>query len=134
MAGHIFQLAEKGYTDKKIAEVIGVSYTTFRIWKYTKEDFRLQLATAKSVADELVEASLFTRAMGCKVPATKFGTKDGRIVETVDYYEHYPPDTTAGIFWLKNRSPEKWRDRIEATGADGGPIKLIIEDYRKKGE
>ena len=32
------------------------------------------------------------------------------------YVEHYPPDTTALIYWLKNRRPDRWRDvqNIEA--------------------
>jgi len=32
------------------------------------------------------------------------------IVPTV---KHYPPDTTAAIFWLKNRQPAKWREKQE---------------------
>lgn len=31
----------------------------------------------------------------------------------MEYIEHYPPDTTAAIFWLKNRQPAKWRDKKE---------------------
>jgi hypothetical protein len=27
--------------------------------------------------------------------------------------KHYPPDTTACIFWLKNRKPREWRNRTE---------------------
>ena len=36
--------------------------------------------------------------------------------------EHVPPDTTACIFWLKNRRKDEWRDRQEHTGADGTPL------------
>jgi hypothetical protein len=31
----------------------------------------------------------------------------------VPYTEHYPPDTTACIFWPKNRRRDKWRDKHE---------------------
>lgn len=27
--------------------------------------------------------------------------------------KHYPPDTTACIFWLKNQKPKEWHDRTE---------------------
>ena len=33
--------------------------------------------------------------------------------------EHYPPDTTACIFWLKNRQPGRWRDRVDVQHEDG---------------
>lgn len=29
-------------------------------------------------------------------------------VEIVELEQEVPPDTTAGIFWLKNRKPEQW--------------------------
>ena len=51
------------------------------------------------------------RDSSCK--ATKFATSEGRITDSKEYTEHYPPDTTAAIFWLKNRQPEKWRDKKE---------------------
>jgi hypothetical protein len=38
--------------------------------------------------------------------------------------KHYPPDTHAASLWLRNRQSKRWRDRIEHTGADGGPISL----------
>ena len=44
----------------------------------------------------------------------------------VPYREHVPPDTTAAIFWLKNRRPEEWRDRHnhEISGKNGGAIEV----------
>ncbi len=41
------------------------------------------------------------------------------MVEQVPYVEHYAPDTTAAIFWLKNRQPAQWRDKIEAELSGG---------------
>lgn len=40
--------------------------------------------------------------------------------------KYYPPDTTAAIFWLKNRQKDKWRDKVdhELTGKDGGAIQI----------
>ena len=31
----------------------------------------------------------------------------------VESERYYPPDTAAQIFWLKNRRPERWRDKQE---------------------
>jgi len=43
------------------------------------------------------------------------------------YREHVPPDTTAAIFWLKNRRAKDWRDKRELTGADGEPIAFKMD-------
>ena len=47
--------------------------------------------------------------------------------------KHYPPDTTAAIFWLKNRQKSKWRDKQdhEISGPDGKPIETEFELGRK---
>ena len=68
------------------------------------------------VSDSRVEKSLYQRANGYSHPAVKvFMTRDGKTVEH-KYIEHYPPDVTACLFWLKNRRPDRWRDvhNIEA--------------------
>ena len=64
---------------------------------------------------------MYHRANGYSHPAVKFltvsdGEGMGSHIEALHYIEHYPPDTTAGIFWLKNRRPDRWRDvqRVEA--------------------
>ena len=43
--------------------------------------------------------------------------------------KYYPPDSTALIFWLKNRKPKDWRDKIEHSGPDGGPLTVQIVKY-----
>ena len=79
-------------------------------------EFRGALKVSKDVFDDKIERSLAQRAIGYSHPAVKaFMTRDGKIVEH-HYTEHYPPDTTAALFWLKNRRPDRWRDvqRIDA--------------------
>lgn len=46
---------------------------------------------------------------GYSYDAVKIFQHNGKPVK-VPYVEHVPPDTTACIFWLKNRKPEAWRD------------------------
>ena len=70
------------------------------------------------------------RAKGFKVPAVHISNHQGKITETPTQ-RYYPPDPVSGIFWLKNRQPDKWRDRKEVTGADGGPVQFNIIDYGK---
>ena len=50
------------------------------------------------------------RANGFHYDAVKiFCDKNGRVTK-VPYREYVIPDVTAGIFWLKNRDPQHWRD------------------------
>lgn len=121
-------MAERGATDVEIADCFEVSVRTLYRWKAEHDDFRQALKVAKDYADERVERSLYQRALGFEHDAVKiFVNKEGAIT-TVPYREIIPPDTTACIFWLKNRKREEWRDKVEAevTGKDGGPIQAAI--------
>lgn len=126
LAARILELATKGKTEVEIAHSLGISPTTLANWKGKHPDFLEALKKAKDVADDLMEATLFQRGMGYSYSAVKFffDSKSGKVVSQA-YVEKLPPDTTAIIFWLKNRRPDRWRDvnKHELTGADGGPIK-----------
>jgi hypothetical protein len=92
---------------------IFVSEATINNWRLKHEDFARALKAAKAPADDRVERSLYARANGYEYDAVKiFCNKDG-VVTQVKYRQHVPPDTTACIFWLKNRRPDQWRDRHE---------------------
>lgn len=111
------QLAENyallGATDDEMADFFGVSKQTLNKWKKDYPEFLDSLKKGKSVADANVASRLYNRAIGYDAKATKFATNEGKITDKVEYIEHYPPDTTAAIFWLKNRQPGKWRDKKE---------------------
>ena len=102
-----------GATDKELAEFFSVSEQTLNKWKKDYPEFLESLKKGKNIADANVASRLYNRAIGYSCKATKFATTEGRITDSKEYIEHYPPDTTAAIFWLKNRQPEKWRDRKE---------------------
>lgn len=124
----VLQMAERGATDVEIADALDVSVRTLYRWKAEHEDFRQALKVAKDVADERVERSLYQRALGFEHDAVKiFCSKDGDVTQ-VPYREIVAPDTTACIFWLKNRKSQEWRDRVdhELAGKDGGPIQAAI--------
>lgn len=103
-------MAERGATDREIAEECGVTERTLNRWKHTIEGFAEQLKLGKEVADERVEQSLYRRATGYTFDASKVFQYRGQAV-VVEHVEHVPPDTTAAIFWLKNRRKDEWRDK-----------------------
>ena len=121
------RLAEKGLSDSQLAEVFDVSVVTLNAWKNNHE-FLKALSAGKENADERVVNSLYHRACGYSHPEDKIFQYEGNpvIVPTI---KHYPPDTPAAIFWLKNRQSDKWRDKSEV---DLGPeTSTLIERLTK---
>lgn len=119
-------LAEKGFTDKEMAQFFGVTEQTWNNWKKAHPDFFEALKDWKLPADGKVERSLYERATGYSHPEEKIFQHNGEIVRT-ETIKHYPPDPTSMIFWLKNRQPENWRDKqeIEHTGLSDASDKEI---------
>lgn len=126
-------MCEMGAIDLDLAKAFNTSRSTISLWKNKYPDFMAALTKGKEMADEKVKRSLFERATGYSHPEDKIfcDVKSG-MTEIVPTTKHYPPDTTACIFWLKNRDSENWRDRQEHTGKDGeklvpDSIKVIYE-------
>jgi hypothetical protein len=117
------KLCKLGATDMEIADFFEVNVATLNRWKAEYPEFCASIKSGKSEADERVERSLFARANGFEHDDTDIRVVDGTVVQT-PIRKHYPPDTTAAIFWLKNRRPGDWRDKQEheLSGKDGGPI------------
>jgi transcriptional regulator with XRE-family HTH domain len=105
------KLARLGATDAQIADFFDVTEQTINNWKQKDSQFFESLKRGKLEADARVADSLYHRALGYEALDTKFATHEGVITDEREYIKHYPPDTTAAIFWLKNRQPEMWRDR-----------------------
>jgi hypothetical protein len=128
-ADTIGKLCALGHTDFEVAGFFGVSGSLINRWKAEFPDVARAFISGKEVADERVERSLFHRATGYTFEAVKIFNDKGAVTR-VDYVEHAAPDTTACIFWLKNRRPELWRDRREvmATSPDGKNLNDLSSD------
>lgn len=122
------KLAKLGAIDREIADFFGISEQTLNTWKKKHPKFLESLNAGKKLADAEVASKLYHRAIGYSHPEVHVSNYQGAITLT-PLTKHYPPDTAAGIFWLKNRrrkvdkSSVAWSDRQELTGADGGPVK-----------
>lgn len=106
------KLCVLGATDAEMADFFGVALSTFSLWKVKHQEFSDSLKGSKEVADRRVETALYNRAMGYSHEETDVRVIEGEVVMT-PMIKHYPPDTTAAIFWLKNRKPDEWRDKRE---------------------
>lgn len=124
--GQVGKLCELGATDAEIAEFFGVNEMTFYRWKAKYPKFCEAIKTAKKSADERVERSLYHKATGYTFTSEKIFQHDGEIIRARTR-EHVPPDTTACIFWLKNRRPDQWREKSAIDLNVTGEVKFIVE-------
>lgn len=122
-AEQALKLCRLGATDKDMADFFGVAESTLNLWKQQQPEFSEALKEGKALADAEVADKLFKRATGYSHKAVKIVADAKEKTEhVVEYTEHYPPDTTACIFWLKNRRPDVWRDKVEQ--AHSGEVKV----------
>lgn len=121
MCAQVTKLCRLGATDKELADFFEVSEVTINAWKTEHPEFLKSIKRGKEIADAEVADKLFHRATGYSHPDVHISNFQGAITVT-PLTKHYAPDTAAAFIWLKNRRPDLWRDRIEHTGKDGGPI------------
>lgn len=117
----------RGFTDKDLAKLFGVSVQTINTWKHDYPEFLESLQKGKEICDDAVEKSLYQRATGYSHPDVHVSQYEGKAVIT-PIIKHYPPDTAAAFIWLKNRRPLKWRDRVEFTGDLGFTLEIGRRD------
>lgn len=122
--------ARDGLIDEQIAENIGITTSTLYEWKKKYPEISETLKKGKEVVDIQVENALLKRALGYTYEEIKTENGPDGTKKTVTVKE-VVPDTTAQIFWLKNRRPDRWRDKqdVEHSGQIGGVT--IINDIPK---
>ena len=128
--------ARDGLTDEQIAQKIGIGMTTFYRWQEQYRDFRDAIKKGKAPVDIQVENALLKRALGYteeEVVTEIVEQPDGRQRKQIrKVMRIFPPDTTAQIFWLKNRRPDRWRDKIEQVQTVGNELlESLIELERR---
>ena len=136
--------ARDGLSLAQIAHNVGVADSTFRRWKEENEALSAAIKRGNAPVDLEVENAMLKSALGhketvrkaIKVKTEKQKVGEGKIVEEhieyVDEEVYIPPQVIAQIFWLKNRRPDKWKDKIEQTVVteveDLTPIAEMLND------
>lgn len=111
--------ARDGLTDEQISHNIGINRDTLKEWKKKYTAISATLKKGKEVADYEVENALFKSACGYDYEEVteelRFNnrTNSFEMVVTKRIKKHQPPSNTAQIFWLKNRNPQVWRDKVD---------------------
>lgn len=139
--------ARDGLTDEQIAKNIGIIPNTLYTWQNKYKEIKEALKRGKEVVDIEVENALLKRALGYEYEEVTRERRENAetgevslvVVKTVK--KEVVPDTTAQIFWLKNRKPDEWRDKKETAisgtldtnpfdGISTSDIKKMIRDER----
>ena len=141
----------KGLTEAQVAKKLGISVSTFEVYKNKHPEFLEAVKKGKAPVDFEVENALLKRALGYtyeeKHTVTKIQGKgdkaEATVAEVKKTVKHIASDPTAAIFWLKNRDPERWRDNkaVEVTGRNGKDLipeqpltrESIIKEAKKWG-
>ena len=125
--------AREGMIEADIAKKLGVSSVTFEDYKNKYPKFLNALKRGKAPIDFEVENSLLKRAMGYDIEEThkeivinEKGEPEVKSIKTVK--KHIPPDTTAIIFWLKNRMKARWRENSNIDLDLKGVRSIIVHD------
>lgn len=103
--------ARDGLTDEQIAKNMGVRTSTLYDWKKKYSEISESLKRGKEVVDRQVENALLKRALGYSYTETTKELVGTKMIVTKEVVKEVQPDTTAQIFWLKNRRSDIWRDR-----------------------
>ncbi len=104
--------ARSGLTDEQIAHNIGISRNTLNEWKKKFPPINDTIKKGKEVIDYEVENALLKKALGYDYEeVTKERLSNGELAVTKVVKKHVQGDTTAQIFWLKNRKSKDWRDK-----------------------
>lgn len=145
-----YKLCLLGATDNDLADFFEVNQDTINEWKKVHPSFSESLKRGKSIADSNVADRLYQRAMGFEHDTEEIKVlsagKEGSIIERVPIRKIYPPDSVAAIFWLKNRQPDKWREkqeidkrtritdeRIDTSNLTEEDLRVLAEIQRKSG-
>ncbi len=125
-----------GLTAEQIAHNIGISKTTLYDWAKKFPDISNALKKNKEIADIVIENELYEAAKG-KIVTLKKPVKVKQVLvqdgvrkekERIEYVEeevYIPPNVTAQIFWLKNRKPAEWRDKVNVEQKTDETIRIV---------
>lgn len=137
--------ARDGLNDQQIASNMGIGSTTYYEWQNRYPEMREAIKKGKAPVDYEVENALLKSALGHTVVVKKpikiktvkrlnnKGVIEEEYIEFVDEEVYIKPEITAQIFWLKNRRPDKWRDKpVQESRAEDDPVVKLLNKLERE--
>ncbi len=104
-------LAKKGWTDAEIADFFKINEETLNAYKKKYPEFSKSLKDWKLEADQEIVKSLYQRGKGYEHPEEIIFQYQGKVIRA-NTIKKYPPEVLACIYWLNNRIPKEWRQKV----------------------
>jgi hypothetical protein len=132
-----------GRTNAQIAKLMGITYTTLKVWMKESEPIKEALETGKEELCDKIAGAMARRSFGYnyeEVKTTIVGDvrKGSKVVENQQTVriekttKHQPPDVGAQIFILTNLDPDNWKNRRNNDTDITGDVGVqIINDIPK---
>jgi hypothetical protein len=122
-----YRMALLTLTDEEIANCLLIDVATYYRWQEAHPEFREAVTLGKIPADGEVVVSFHKRATGYDIKTEKIFCFQGEVIRA-ETTTHIPPDPGAALNWLKNRQPDKWRDKkqLEVEDHDGQPMSFPV--------
>jgi hypothetical protein len=125
-AEQAFELCLAGATNRDLADCFDVGHSTIDNWLQKRPEFAQSVKRGRALADGRVAHGLYSRAIGYTYETTRVVLHRGEPV-SVPQTVHKPPDVRAGIFWLRNRRPQQWRDGPKPPQDEGPAWSALAE-------
>jgi hypothetical protein len=119
------KLCRKGFIDSEIADFFEIAESTLNLWKNAHSEFMEALKKGKRHSDDKVVDALYGRALGYESIEVKEEDGDSGKKTTVTT-KQIAGDTTAQIFWLKNRQPAEWRNNPEDSADQNKAVPINV--------
>ena len=122
-----YRLCLLGFTEVELAATFNTSKASITTWKKKHPKFLASIRAGREEADAKVAEGLYKRAKGFERTIKSHRVVDGEMV-TEEVSKYFPPESQAASLWLRNRHPDKWRDKVDhnLAGPDGGPLQGVV--------
>lgn len=115
-----------GAIDEDVASNLNVGYSTYLKYKNMYPELLERTIVGKEETDLRIESDLYKRARGYTTVVTEEKLDRSGNIRVLKKEIHVPGDVGAQIFWLKNRCPDKWRDKQDVSFS--GEAQVLIND------
>lgn len=114
-------------TRVELAKKLGIAPKTLSLWEKKHPEIKKALSEGREITDIQVENAILKKALGFETKEVKKVVKADGAEEVTTVYKSVPPDVTAASVWLKNRCPEKWRDKPQEEDSLSKVDKILEE-------
>lgn len=114
-------------TKNELAAKLGIAPKTLSLWEKKYPAIEEALRQGREITDVRVENAILKKALGFETTEVKKVVKADGAEEITTVVKSVPPDVSAASVWLKNRCPERWRDKPQEEDSLSKVDKILEE-------